>query len=121
MTTTRQTLLQRCRYATPIDSPPDNPIPVGQPTSDPQITLSPQTPTALETTGFQWFIGGPQANYDVQVWKRDPASTVWAILVPTATYAAFEWQTVACNASELFFQLTVEDLIARIFLEETHL
>jgi len=111
----QQALQQRCRSFGGALVLPVQPAPFGAGPSTPaQITMSPQTPTGEVTTGFQWFTTAPST---ITIWKRDPASGIWAVLVPIANYVQFLWQTVQCNASALYFQKNAAAAV--IFMEET--
>jgi len=80
--------------------------------SDPHFTMSPKTPTGLETSGIAFFLedvvaGGP---YTIKVWKRDPISLRWALRITITNLPADQWAQICnMNASELYFEISASD------------
>lgn len=118
-----QAELGRCRVIVPAAVPPTEPegLPGGAGLgSEPQIVLSPRTPTSRTTFGFMFFFVGDASS--ISIWKRDPASLIWALLatITPPDLAVLKWITVCTlNASELYFEAPSQvPADNRIFVEE---
>jgi len=108
-----QVQLLRARPCVPANVPPSQPAPwAAGPSSEPQIALSPATPSSGHpTAGFAYMVvgtGGTRGN----VYMRDPATGLWGQL-PTGAYAALAWiqpQVFPTNAAELYFDTDAQPL-----------
>jgi hypothetical protein len=110
----RQGKLQRCRIlALTADVPSVAPTQPAN-SAEPHVTMSPKTPTGLETSGIAFFLeevaGGAGGPFQVKIWKRDPSSLRWALRITISNLPADQWaQVCAMNASELYFEIGGSD------------
>jgi hypothetical protein len=118
-----QVQLLRARPVTPAAVAPVQPAPWGLgPSSEPQITLSPQSPsTGRETSGILFMVVGTGGTF-ARVYLRDPASSLWGLL-PSPAFALLQWQTVTFfGAAELYFATDAQPLNGQaplVFVQET--
>jgi len=86
-------------------------------TTPPQITLAPNTPTGLKTTGFLFFLEAPSdaaaptspavAPFGVTLWIRNPVNGFWAAAQPLTGVGYGEaYVTYDVDAADLYFDIT---------------